>query len=90
MNDDHEYSDKEPEWLQSDFGLTQDDANKIFNAIRSNKDNLLRLMLDIIAGDHTHPIEQDLKILKQYASGAISYLEAIEKVKAMYRPPLLH
>ena len=93
MNDDNKYSDQENIWLQGDLGLTEDDADKIFNAIRLNKDNLLRKTLGIM-GEYGHPTEQGLKILKEYASGAISYSEAIEKVKAIYqdsiRPPLLH
>lgn len=58
------------------------------------QDNLLRQILGIMEGDGVRPTEQGLKILKQYTSGAITYSEAIEKIKAVYqdvlRPPLLH
>lgn len=93
MDDDGGYFDENGEWWLDDFGITQDDADKIFDAIRVNEENLLKQTLAIMSVDNHSPSEYGLKVLKQYSSGEISYTQAIEKINKNCResiPTLLH
>lgn len=93
MKDDGGYFGEGGDWWLDDLGISEDDANKIFDAIRSNEQNLLKQTLAIMSVDNHRPSEYGLMVLKQYASGEISYTQAIEKIKKNSLgsiPTLLH
>lgn len=93
MKDESGYFGEGGNWWLDDLGISEDDANKIFDAIRSNEKNLLKQTLAIMSIDNHRPSEYGLMVLKQYASGEISYTQAFEKIKNNCRdsiPTLLH
>ena len=80
MKDESGYFGEGGNWWLDDLGISEDDANKIFDAIRSNEENLLKQTLAIMSVDNHRPSEYGLRVLKQYSSGEISYAQAIEKI----------
>ncbi|MDE2422289.1 MAG: antitoxin VbhA family protein [Gammaproteobacteria bacterium] len=92
-DDDGGYFDENGEWWLDDFGISQDDADKIFESMKVKEDNSLKQTLALLAVDNLSPSEHGLKVLKQYSSGELTYTQAIEAITKEFertKPSNLH